>query len=79
MVYLPPGSSDLILILGCVTSNFLYLSFSTLYSSSLWGTDIIVCSKLNKPPVSVKAPPPQMGLKLISPGGGVNRGFTVFA
>ena len=31
MVYLPTGSSDLILILGCMTSNFLYLNFSTLY------------------------------------------------
>ena len=26
------GSSDLFLILGCMTSNFLYLRFSTLYS-----------------------------------------------
>ena len=34
------------------------LCFSTLYSSSLWRTDIIVVSKLNKVPVSIKPPPP---------------------
>ena len=45
------GSSDLILIRSCMTSTFLYLSFSTLYSSSLWRTDTIVVSKLNKPPL----------------------------
>ena len=56
MVYLPTGSSDLILIVGCVTSNFLYLSFSTLYSSSLWGTDTVFFAKLNKLPVSIKPP-----------------------
>ena len=32
MVYLPNGSSELFLILGCMTSNVLYLSVSTLYS-----------------------------------------------
>ena len=50
MVYLLTGSLDLILIHGCMTSTFLYLSFSTLYSSSLWKTDTIVVSKFNKPP-----------------------------
>ena len=45
--YLPTGSSDLILILGCMTSNFLYSSFSTLYSSSLRRTDTTVFAKLN--------------------------------
>ena len=40
----------LICILGCMTSNFLYLSFSTLYYSSLWRTDTIVFAKLNIPP-----------------------------
>ena len=35
MVYLPTGSSDLFLILDSMASNFLYLDFSTLYSSSL--------------------------------------------
>ena len=67
MVYLPTGSSELILILGCMTQNFLYLSFSALYSSSLWRTDTIIVSKLNKPSLSNKLlfllSPPQMGLK----------------
>ena len=49
-VYSPAESSDLFLILGCMTSNFLYLSFSTLCSSSLWRTDTIVFVQLNKPP-----------------------------
>ena len=38
----------------------LYLSFFTLYSSSLSGTDTIVVFKLNKTPVSIKPPPPQI-------------------
>ena len=38
MVYSRAGSSDLLLILGCMTSYFLSLDFSTLYSSSLWRT-----------------------------------------
>ena len=45
--------------------NFLYFSFSTLYSNSLWRTNTIVVSKLNKPPpplsnkpsVFIKPPP----------------------
>ena len=48
MVYLPTGSSDLILILGCMTSNLLFLEL--LYfvlSSSLWRTDTIIFSKVN--------------------------------
>ena len=36
--------------------TFLYLSFSTLNSSSLWRTDTIVFAKLVKPPVSIKPP-----------------------
>ena len=81
MVYSPTGSSDLFLILGCMTSNFLYVSFSTLYSSTLWRTDTIVVSKLSQPP-SLICPliysafppsPPQVSLKSISP---LNRGFT---
>ena len=73
MVYLPTGSSDLFLILSCITSDFLYLSFFPLHYSSLWRTDTIVFSKLNhftlsnKPPISIKPPPP----------GGLNGGFTV--
>ena len=49
MVYSPTGSSDLFLILDCMASNFLCLSFNTLCSSSLWRTDTIVFAKLNKP------------------------------
>ena len=54
MVNSPAGSSDLFLIPSCTTSFFLYLSFSTLYSSSLWRTDTIVFAKLNKRPLSIK-------------------------
>ena len=52
--YSPTGSSDLFLILVCMTSNFMLLRFSTLYSSPLWRTDTIVFAKLNKrpPPLS---------------------------
>ena len=39
-------------------SNFLYLSFSTLYSSSLWRTDTVVFAKWNKLPLLNKPPPP---------------------
>ena len=79
MVYLPTGSSDLFLILGCKTSNFLYLSLSTLNSSSLWRTDTIVFAKLVKPPVSIKPPLKCVWNKQAPPGGGgVNRGFTKF-
>ena len=56
MVYSPTGSSDLFLNLGCMTLNFLHLSLSTFYSSSLWRTDTIVFAKLNKPHVSIKPP-----------------------
>ena len=57
MDYSPTGSSDLFLILGCMTSNFLYLSLSTLNSSSLWRTDTIVFAKLDKPPRSLLSLP----------------------
>ena len=56
MVYSPTGRSDLILILGCMTSNFLYLSLSTLYSSSLWRTNTVVFAKFIKPSLSIKPP-----------------------
>ena len=56
MVYSPTGSSDLFLNLGCMTLNFLYLSLSTFYSSSLWETDTTVFPKLNTPHVSIKPP-----------------------
>ena len=52
MVYSCDGSSDLSLLLSCMTSNFLWLSFSTLHSSSLRRTDTIVFAKLIKPPPS---------------------------
>ena len=84
MVYLPTGSSDLSLILSCMTENILYLSFSTLYSSSLWRTDTIAISKLNKPPPLKKSPPSLLssppssnGLEINKPRKGLNRVFTV--
>ena len=90
MVYLLTGSSDLILIRGCMTFTFLYLSFSTLYSSSLRRTDTIVVSKLNKPPfpqLPTQISPlsllssPSNGLEINKPPppppAGLNRRFTV--
>ena len=56
MVYSPTGSFDLLLTLGCMTSNFLYLSFFTLYYSALWTTDTIVFTEIIKPPVSIMPP-----------------------
>ena len=61
MVYSPTWSSDLFLILVCISSKFLYFSFSTL-PSSLWRTDTIFFAKLNKPsPLSHK---PHVFIKL---------------
>ena len=40
----------------------------SLYSSSLWRTDTIVVSKLNKPPISVS--PLLNGLEINKPRGG---------
>ena len=48
MVYSPTGCSDLFLNLGRMISIFLYLSFSTFYSSSLWRTGTVVFAKFNK-------------------------------
>ena len=76
MGYLPTGSSDLILFFGCMTSNFLYLSFSTLYSSSLLRTDTIVFSKLNKPPSPLS--PPSNGLEMNMPPKGLIEGLQYF-
>ena len=45
MIYLPTGSSDLILILCCMTSNLLVLDLF-LYSSSLCRTDTTLFSKV---------------------------------
>ena len=84
MVYSPTGSLDLSLIPSCMTSNFLYLNFSTLYSSSLWRTDTIVFAKLNTlhpfkypPPRSLLSPPLSNVFEINEPFGGLNRGFTV--
>ena len=58
MVYSAAGGSVLFLILGYMTPNFLYLTFPTLHSSSLWRTDTIFFAKLNKSPLSIKTYPP---------------------
>ena len=60
MVYLPTGGSDLILILGCMTSNLFVLELLHFGFKCLWRTDTIVFSKLNKPPFSNK---PQVSIK----------------
>ena len=52
---------DLFFILGCTTSNLLYLSLSPLNSSSFLRTDTIVFVKLKKAPSQIS--PPQMCLK----------------
>ena len=52
MVYSPTG----ILILGCMISDILCLSFSTLYFSYLWTTNTIIFAKLSKSPLSNKPP-----------------------
>ena len=81
-VYLPVRSSDLFLILGCMTYTFLCFSSSTLHSSFLWRADTTTISaNLNKPPLSnsppsLLSPPPQM-FEINKPPGVVNRGFTV--
>ena len=63
MLYSLAEGSDLFSNLSCATSNVLYLSFSTLHSSSLWRTDTIFFAKLNKPP------PPTPSLYLAPLGG----------
>ena len=74
MVYSPTESSDLFLILGCMTSDFLYLGFSTLYFSSLWTTDTIIFAKLNTPPLSNK--PPVSTVKKINPPWGLYKEYS---
>ena len=77
MVYLPVGSSDLFLILGCMPYTFLYLSFSTLPSSLLWRADTTTIAELSKPPlstkppVSIKPPPPPYMFEINKPRGGL--------
>ena len=50
-----------------------------MYSSSLWRTDTIAVSKLNKAPFSINPPPSPHSdeLEMNKPPGGLNRGFTV--
>ena len=57
MVYSPTESSDLFLILGCMTSNVLVLKLFQFYYSSLWRTGTIVFAKLDKPPRSLLSLP----------------------
>ena len=71
MVYSPTGSLDLFLTLGCMISNFLYLSFSTLYITVLGGEQIPSFCKIN-PPVSIK-PPPLNVFEINKPPGGAQR------
>ena len=80
MVYLRTGSSDFIVIFGGMIYNLVFELFQiVLYRSSLWRTDTIIFSKLNKPPFPIKPPPPLNGFEINKPppGRGVNRGFTV--
>ena len=67
MIYFPTGSSDFTMILGCMTENFLYLSFSTLYSSSLWRNDTIVVSWNILSPPSLLSPSSSNGLEKNKP------------
>ena len=76
----------LLLILGCMTSNFSYLWFSTLYSSSFGRTEIMVFAKQNKTTMSKMSPglfspappPPHSNVieinKSLVGGGGWGRG-----
>ena len=57
-------------------SNFLYFSFSTLYSSSLWRTDTVVFAKWNKLPLLNKPLPrlywnPLKPFEINKPPGGI--------
>ena len=74
MVYSPTGSSDLFLFLACMTSDFLFLSFSTLYFSSLWTTNTTIFAKLNKSPLSNN--PPVSTMKKINPPWGLYKEYS---
>ena len=54
MVYSRIASSDLLSIFSYMTSNLMYLSFSTLRSSYLWRIDNVIFTKLDKPPAFLK-------------------------
>ena len=53
MVYLPTSSFGFDCDTRLHDLNVLYLSFSTLYCSFSWGTDIIAPAPSNKPPVGL--------------------------
>ena len=56
MVYLPTGSLGWFWSSAAWPPTFLFVSFSTLYSSSLWRTATIVFSKLNNGPLPNMSP-----------------------
>ena len=49
MVYSRTASSGLLSIFSYMTSNLIYLSFSTLRSSFLWRIDNVIFINLDKP------------------------------
>ena len=53
MVYSTTGSSDLFLIIGCLTSNLLVLGLFHLAFFFLWGTNISVLARLNEAPIPI--------------------------
>ena len=65
MVYSAAGSFNLLLILGCLTSNFGYLSFSTLHFSSFWCADTTTKSYDTNLPTSKYVPPPPTPLHFL--------------
>ena len=81
MVYSPVGSSDLLKILGCMNSNFVYLSFFTLHStifSILSPLSQIIPPSLFSPLSNSNVFETQMCLKWISSLGGLHRGCMCF-
>ena len=82
MVCSRAGSSDVFFIFDCTISYFLYLRFSTLYSSSFGRTDTIVFVKLKKAPSQISLPvsfkPPSNVFEMNEPPpGGLDRVCTV--
>ena len=67
MFYSPTGSCDFFLSLAARPPTSCTCSFSTVYSSSLWRTDTIVCNKLNKPPSKIS--PASNGFEINKPPG----------
>ena len=56
MVYSPAGSTDLLLILSCMTCNRFTWPFPLCVLVFMRRTDTIVCAKLNKPPSQISSP-----------------------